>query len=84
MGLDSRASRGQTQVVEDLGVVGGLGVEVGEDLECGGQVSGGERVVGLLDEGGAGCGLRVGVGEVLRGEREGEQRKRDEEPRRGR
>ncbi len=56
---------GESEVVEDLRIVGELGVEGGEDLECCGQVSGCEGVVGLLDEGGFGGGLGVGMGEVL-------------------
>lgn len=50
--------------------MGSLGVEAGEDLEGGGEIPGGERVVGLLDQGGGWRGLDVWVGEVLRGQRE--------------
>ena len=62
-GLDG--FQGEPEVVEDLRVTGGEGVEVGEDLEGGGEVAGGEGVVGLLDQGGRGGGLGVGVVEVL-------------------
>ena len=62
-GLDG--FQGEAEVVEDLRVAGGEGVEVGEDLEGGGEVAGGEGVVGLLDQGGRGGGLGVGVVEVL-------------------
>jgi hypothetical protein len=64
-----------------LGVVGRLRVEAGEELEGGGKIAGGERVVGLLDEGGLRCGLGVGVREVLRrdvGGENGAQESRDE------
>jgi hypothetical protein len=72
-GFRSEGFEGEAEVVEDLGVVGGLGVEAGEDFECGGKVAGGQRVVGLLDERGLGRGFAVGVGEVLRGEICGEE-----------
>jgi hypothetical protein len=45
-----------------------LGVEAGEDLEGGGEVTGGEGVVGLLDGSGERGGLGVRVGEILRRE----------------
>lgn len=56
----------KAEIVEDLRVAGGLGVEVGEEFEGVGEVSCGEGVVGLLDESGRGGGLGVGVVEVLR------------------
>lgn len=59
---------GEAEVVEDLCVMRGLGVEVGENLKCGGKVSGGESVVSFLDEGSLGGGTSVGLGEVLGGE----------------
>jgi hypothetical protein len=63
---------GKAEVVEDLWIVRGLGVEVGEDPEGGGKVAGGKGVVGLLDESGLRRRLSVGVGEVLRGQVGGE------------
>ena len=68
-GFRSEGFEGEAEVVEHLGVVGGLGVEASEDFEGGGEVAGGQRVVGLLDERGFGRGFAVGVGEVLCGER---------------
>ena len=70
---------GQAEVVEDLGVVGSLGVEAGEDFKCGGEVAGGQRGVGLLDEGGLRSGFAAGVGEVLRGERAGDDESGEEQ-----
>ena len=70
---------GEAEVVEDLGVVGDLGVEAGEDFERGGKVAGGQRVVGLLDERSLGRGFAVGVGEVLRGERGCDEESGEEE-----
>ena len=67
---------GEAEVVEDLRVVGDLGVQGGENLERCGQVSGREGVVGLLDEGGLGSGPGVGMGEVLCGQVEGKERER--------
>ena len=67
-GFRAEGFEGEAEVVEDLGVVGELGVEAGENLKRGGKVAGGQRVVGLLDERGLRRGFAVGVGEVLRGE----------------
>jgi hypothetical protein len=69
----------QAEVVEDFGVVGGLGVEVGEDLECGGKIAGGERVVGLLDLGSVRSRFAGGMREVLRVERWVEEEENGEE-----
>jgi len=63
---------GEAEVVEDLGIVGRLRVEAGEQLERGGKIAAGEGLVGLLGEGGLGRRCGVGMGEVLRGEVGGE------------
>jgi hypothetical protein len=64
-GLDG--FKGEAEVVEDLRVAGSECIEVGKDLQGSGEVTGGEGVVGLLNQGGRGGGLGVGVVEVLCG-----------------
>jgi hypothetical protein len=77
-GLDG--FEGESEVVENLRIAGGEGVEIRQNLERGGEVARGEGVVGLLDEGGRGGRLGVGVVEVLRGQGGGgEQRGGEQE-----
>jgi hypothetical protein len=64
----SESFEGEAEVVEDLRVIGRLGVEVGENFESGGEVAGGERVIRLLDESSLRRGRGIGMGEVLSGE----------------
>ena len=68
-GFRAKSFEGQSEVVDDLWVVGELSAETVEDFERGGEVAGCQRVVGLLDEGGLRSGFAIGVREVLRGER---------------
>jgi hypothetical protein len=69
---------GHAEVVEDLRIVGDFGVEVGEEFEGGGIVSGGEGVVGFLDEWSGRGGFGVGVREILCREGEGERNDRQD------
>jgi hypothetical protein len=42
--------QGETQIVKNLRVSGSFGVELGKNLQGCGQVTGGKRVVRLLDQ----------------------------------